>query len=338
MINTRLLWINQITSKCFCYPLKTPTKIIKFLPYDQICRKDKKPAGKDRQQKSNKNEPKPEQKKSTSAIPQQRHHLSSPAQTASTSKSATSVLPPIQSKETLLTGYDFSKEFSKRKLESNWSKYDEIPDEEENEQLKAADFEAILMAPKSIGTHFTLNSEKYWDQSNTENEELLARGTAFEQMFQLNLTTLKNGVGRLPFYLRHGYAKELFTTEEIVQMDQRVSFMDEMGAKTANLNDVNQHLLKILQSKSNDKSEGDKRNINKNPTDELDVLFDDLNLGRNIFKPQMTQATPQAAILMPGKGKSDDGATSNSKKIAVKSNNNNDENIQDWLDDILNDG
>lgn len=273
-----------------------------------------------------------------------------------------------------MTDYDLRKEFSKRKLESNWSKYDEISDEEENEQMKAADFGAILLAPKSIGTHFTLKSEKHWDQSN-ENDDSTAAGTIFSKLFQLNLVTLKNGVGRLPFYMRNDCPKEIFTDHEIADMEHKVNYTGEQETARS-LTTYNQNILNILRNgdqeltkKLNDGKDivnADKigesggisaiqttsttakttEHTDRQTTDESDLLddiFDDLRLDASRNSSQlMPQKKAHSSILkkIDDVSKTSTESTSGSR-LASKSQNSpakssNPDDIQNWLDDILN--
>lgn len=268
----------------------------------------------------------------------------------------------MQSKETILTEYDFSKEFSKRKLQNNWSKYEEMSTEEENEQMTAADFGAMLSAPKSIGTHFTLNSEKHWLESNENDENPAAAGTIFAKRFQLNLATLKNGVGRLPFYVRNRCPKDLFTQDEIVDMDCRVSYM-EAKENAVPLDSRNQNILDILrdsgekQPRANKNSEPQKREraqktsgrtenqTLKSEPDILESLFSDLDLDANESKhrtisdkeKQPSTSNDSDNIDRSSQGTRTAGsAVGKSPSSPIKANKQGD--IQDWLDDILNEG
>lgn len=226
--------------------------------------------------------------------------------------------------------------------------------------MNAADFGAILLAPKSFGTHFTLKSEKHWTQPSENDEDVNAAGTIFPKLFQLNLTTLKNGVGHLPFYIRNGCPKELFTDQEITRMEQKVSYMGEKE-NTKPLNTYSQNILSLLRSndqegvkksivseatlKKGESTEGSSRlttdlsagSIRGVNSDLLDEIFDDLNISTNTPKTIVkTEQNPATSKKTDNVSKSTVEVKHESKST-VKSDKKQ-EDIQDWLDDILNEG
>lgn len=79
----------------------------------------------------------------------------------------------------------------------------------ENEQLCAADFENLLVTPASVGSHFVFSTERNWDN----NSEVLT-----SQYFKLNVLDLAKTLASLPFYVRQGYATELFDEVELKEM------------------------------------------------------------------------------------------------------------------------
>lgn len=102
--------------------------------------------------------------------------------------------------------------FSKRTLTTNWSKYEEEANlTDENDQL--ADFENILVTPSSVGSHFVFSTERNWE-NNTE---------ATSQYFKLNILDLAKTLASLPFYVRQGYAPEIFDTAELKEMEKQAS-------------------------------------------------------------------------------------------------------------------
>lgn len=251
-------------------------------------------------------------------------------------------LPAVQCKDTLLLDYDYSKQYSKRTLVSNWDKYAEPDDDDDNAQLTAADFEQLLSASKSVGDHFTFASERSWlqsDDSNATNDSSMAG-----DLFKLNISNLKNGIGRLPFYLRQGLPKELFTDDEIANMNYRVNFNEcnQKPSKPSAGNEINQNLLNILTNKNVDEKSTEKE---KNKVDHQNSKKDVSVPTRKVEVKSSTQGTfaqssKEAELidqltdikLTP----TTVAAPINPPASDAKTKTNQTEDIQDWLDDILN--
>lgn len=219
-------------------------------------------------------------------------------------------MPAVQCKETLQLDYDYNQQFTKRKIESNWRKYDEQPDEEENPQMLAADFEKILLAPKSIGSHFTFASERDWSQPNDETESKNAAA------FQLNLNSLKNGACQLPFYLRHDLSLEMFTKEEIDDMDSRANAVDDASTKKQMVEKKKDPaiIVKSVPAKpamASTSGSGQRPTKSIQPTDEI------TKLAKSTDAISLKPTETKAKTVPKAKGKSN-------------------EDIQEWLDDILN--
>lgn len=240
-------------------------------------------------------------------------------------------LPAVQCKDTLLLDYDYNKQYSKRGLVNNWNKYAELPDndDDDNGQLSAADFELLLSASKSIGDHFTFAAERSWFQNDSANASDESSMSA--DLFKLSISNLKNGIGQMPFYSRQGLPKEMFTEEEMKQMEQRAGSM---------ANPENQKLIDILKM-SEDKTEQNvnslvpcqddvviSKRVTAKPLNEVKLIRSLQNTQINDHLTKTTTSTPtpnttnaplQTPPIVPSKMKS-------SKT----------EDIQDWLDDILN--
>lgn len=220
-------------------------------------------------------------------------------------------MPAVQSKETLLLDYDYTQQFSKRKIASNWDRYNESSDEEDNAQMSAADFEQILSAPKSIGEHFTFSSERNWIQ---QDDSSLNDANGAVDLFKLNIGQLKNGIGKLPFYIRQDFSKDLFTESELADMDFRVNYFDDkIVSKSETMNDsINFNILNALTT-------GKKPVSNDDPLEEL--------LQRTTIANKSSEAPVVKATTSQAKSGPAVKQTNKQEKTA---------NIQDWLDDILN--
>lgn len=94
---------------------------------------------------------------------------------------------------------------------SNWTKYEEIEPDDDDQQLSAADFERLLITPASLGSHFVFSTEKNWGDDDS--------ATELTQFFKLNLTNLAKSLTTIPFYKRQSYCDNLFDANELVDMD-----------------------------------------------------------------------------------------------------------------------
>lgn len=236
-------------------------------------------------------------------------------------------LPPIQSKEVLLLNHDYGRAFAKRKVESNWDRYEELPDDDDdNPQMMAADFDKILLAPKSIGEHFTFASERAWQQDVDADAES-STDKQCTDLFKLNLSNLKNGVGRLPFYLRNDLPLDLFDNDEITDMNFRANYYDSEKQKpqTKSTGDV-VSMPTILGAKEHAQS-----NEVRLPEYSVATTSEKTNVKLSESIINLAEST---ASLTIEKSSPQHSTTPTSMETPKGSNKN--ENIQDWLDDILN--
>lgn len=238
----------------------------------------------------------------------------------------------MQSKEVILTEYDHSQSFSKRKLESNWSKYDEIPDEENNEQLLAANFDEMLLGPKVAGGHFTFAAEKHWDTMDAADSSLTTNSIN-DKLFKLDLNRLKSGIGSLPFDIRLGYPEDIFNAAEIGDMTHRVACYDRF-IKTSGKGHQNVDLIsefaKIDARSSSGMSKAAVKPIVKKELDTGKSIGAVENPPKTVAPCSSSSAKTQVEnkpALVGNKGPSTIAATPQSI-----------DNIQGWLDDILNNG
>lgn len=228
-------------------------------------------------------------------------------------------LPAVQCKDTLLLDYDHSKQYSKRSLVNNWSKYDDIPDDDDdNAQLTAADYEQLLAASKSVGDHFTFAAERSWLHSDAQTEE----GSLAGELFKLNISNLENGLNRLPFYVRQDLKEDIFTNEELRDIDYRANEWGKTKQKPLKENKTNQNVfstsanVKSLDTSVNIKSRDD---VKLPSVAEIAPKLSELTL--------KTKSMPSPSSSGAIQSKSNSPPTAPSKKT---------EDIQDWLDDILN--
>lgn len=240
--------------------------------------------------------------------------------------STTGTLPPIQSKEVLLLEHDFNRAFAKRKIDSNWDRYAELSDEEDDPQKMAADFDKILLAPKSIGEFFTFSIERAWEQtvdadakSNTDSPP--------NDLFKLNLNNLRNGVGRLPFYLRNELPLNLFSDDEITDMNYRANYYENNANQSSRAKVDVKSLTNPFSAEENHQSNEMRTFENCSGTS---CVATDAKFSKSITK--LAESTG-SLTLQPSVARQSDTLKAMEKPI----NSNESENIQDWLDDILND-
>ncbi|XP_031626789.1 uncharacterized protein LOC116343049 [Contarinia nasturtii] len=222
-------------------------------------------------------------------------------------------LPAVISKDTLLLDYDYNKQYSKRNVVSNWDRYADIrdDDDDDNGQLSAADFEQLLSASKSIGDHFTFSAERTWLQSVDANQT--DENSMASDLFKLNISNLKNGISRLPFYKRQDLSQDIFTNEEITNLNHRAKFFDK--------------------NESNRKVSTDNQLIN-NPTKKIvEKSPIESDLVHSLQKTELSDK-PMDTASLPTTSASSSVAPLPVKPPKIKSNKT--EDIQDWLDDILN--
>lgn len=212
--------------------------------------------------------------------------------------------------------YDHGRAFAKRKVESNWDRYGDLSDEEENPQLLAAEFDKILLAPQSIGEHFKFASERAWDQTVNADS---GTDPSSHDLFKMNLNNLKNGVGRLPFYIRNDLPLELFDDDEITDMNYRANYYPSTEKQPPQTTSSAEHLSKLLIAEESSAGE-----THKAPSGALSVKKN-VKLPESITKLAESTASFTVQASPPPK-------TAPAAKKANES-----ENIQDWLDDILND-
>lgn len=209
---------------------------------------------------------------------------------------------------------DVSNSFSKRALTTNWSQYKEEANPiDDNEQLCAADFENLLVTPASVGSHFIFSTERNWE-NNTE---------ATSQYFKLNILDLSRTLATLPFYVRQGYAPDIFDNAELKEMDTNARHMQQ------NLPKEFSTLAKPKQ-KSMDKAHA--------PPDVVVLVADPIQE----IAPLTTDSEELDALLectmKPISSLSDIALDSiENLKIVTTSPNTASKDIQQWLDDIFDD-
>lgn len=203
---------------------------------------------------------------------------------------------------------EVSKAFSKRELVSNWNKYDDKSTSSTTVDESASNFDELLSTPASIGGHFLFNSEKSWEA----NDDWYNR----DDYFQLNLIELSKSLATIPFYERQNYSKDLFSSEEIDDMNRQAKYHHfKWSANRKNISNVEPSVVEVKDCRNA------VERTTQNDDDDLDEL---LNL----------TGSGQQKIHIPKLVSSDSSAASNSATIQPSSADSTDD-IQKWLDDVL---
>lgn len=276
--------------------------------------------------------------------------------------------------------------YSKRKVINNWDKYEEKSqvdshnNNQDNEQLVAADFQKLLDAPQSIGSHFYFNSEKQWIEEDTSISSAPLTTTtttptlasinnnkfnkiqnqshqqSSQKYFNLNLSLLIEGITSIPFYERQNYPIDLFNNDEIEDMRRRSNEI-KFSRKTDKNNIIKSVVIPTTTQSSNklktnvddqkfDKDKVIPNEINKTSNDdvahvkivddddeeenELDKLFDS-NLNTDKLPIALNKMNSVKII------NKNINAEETRPSIVKKVIGNTKEDIQQWLDDILDD-
>uniref|UniRef100_A0A182VRD2 Uncharacterized protein n=1 Tax=Anopheles minimus TaxID=112268 RepID=A0A182VRD2_9DIPT len=133
--------------------------------------------------------------------------------------------------------------YGKRQLQPNRTDDQDLPSSDsdtDDGQLQAADFEKLLELPPSSANHFLLTSEKRWLQPDTdlpgEDEQ-----NCYSEYFRIDTKLLNASLGCIPFYERQGYDQGLFSPLELNLMRQKAeihtnkyqqTYADQLTVKT----------------------------------------------------------------------------------------------------------
>merc|ERR1719219_2438589 len=117
-----------------------------------------------------------------------------------------------------------SAKYAKRVIESNWSKYEMPPsDDEEEGGMTGADFNYVLGSAQGAESHFRLKAEKEWEKAAESLGELS------QEFFCLDLDSLERSLATIPLHTQIGLAEEELETETLAR------FLRSSEAAQANL-------------------------------------------------------------------------------------------------------
>lgn len=122
--------------------------------------------------------------------------------------------------------------FSKRKLTSNWDRYEESVDMsrfDDDVDVSGALFEELLSMPVS-GGHLKLKHEHEWEKEKSELQT---------QWFQLDIQALENNLSTIPFTIRQNLSRNIFSEAQLQHMEARAK------RNAASLSEIKENILKL---------------------------------------------------------------------------------------------
>jgi hypothetical protein len=148
-----------------------------------------------------------------------------------------------------------SKDYSRRKIESNWAKY-EIPltddeDSQEETTMTGLDFNYVIENSRSSDSMFRLKAEKEWEEKQT---------MFTNEIFSLDLTNLEKAVACVPLHVQLDISKsefeeKLFCPKAFEDLTERAKIhYDKWAEETKNgpqedIECLNERLVSMLISK-----------------------------------------------------------------------------------------
>ncbi|XP_065364420.1 uncharacterized protein Aven [Calliphora vicina] len=193
--------------------------------------------------------------------------------------------------------------------------------DEENEQMRAGDFNTMSQLPSGMGGHFKFSSEKQWEQA--ENSEFLDNTEASEY-FTLNLKLLNVGLQTVPFYKRMDYSSSMFSKDQLQSMEKEAEAAEKLYQNVLKEHIENPRIKINSASRKTNSAKSQKSLKAKSPEapDELDELLSmtsKVSVKSGANTPALKPATPD--------NKSAAGGSSTGAE--------NKDDIQQWLDNVL---
>ncbi|XP_077292145.1 apoptosis and caspase activation inhibitor [Arctopsyche grandis] len=200
--------------------------------------------------------------------------------------------------------------YSKRKVESNWSKL-ELPDniyESIEDSARGANMGELLKKPISVGDHFQFKHEKFWNfDSKSRNDN---------DLFTLDMLKIASHISFIPFYERNELDPSLFSSYEIQWMKRTAN----MNRCSQNISDV-QHNITDLKSFDVSETNLDSKSFPIVDNDELDEI---LNVSQKSVTDEIKNEKLDAENCPDTKNN-----TPNSKITQ------NDDDLEEWLNEYL---
>ncbi|OWF38247.1 uncharacterized protein LOC110466500 [Mizuhopecten yessoensis] len=104
-----------------------------------------------------------------------------------------------------------SKTFQRREVVSNWARYEILPPDAETAQKKGEDFLNLLNTAGGTSSQFRFKEEEDWDDSESVSTDT--------KLLAVDLSDLTASIQCIPLYQRLGIEQDLFSTEQIQEME-----------------------------------------------------------------------------------------------------------------------
>ncbi|CAG9583017.1 unnamed protein product [Danaus chrysippus] len=162
--------------------------------------------------------------------------------------------------------------YKKKEIQSNWAKYEmpiesyEAMDEQEN---LGADYETLIQAPLSVGTHFQFKHEKSWDVTSSP--------SPYETYFDIDMGDLVIALSTIPFYERTNIDKSVFTASDFQSMDHRAmkykqKYYKDNKYNTPDLDTQNSIINKLCEKNEENTTSSENIEISNEKINEDNVL------------------------------------------------------------------
>ena len=224
-------------------------------------------------------------------------------------------------------------QYSKGTVQVDWEKR-KLPEEieqEENSEDDQLDFAELLQMPASVSGHFFFSTEKNWE---SESSSIINSKAKY---FHLDTKVLNSCLKSIPFNERQGYENQLFSDFQLKSMKFTAEEQEKLYNKTCNIEKARKNM-----SNSGNNSSVDQQVVPSNGPNFVDCSLmlklpadmpSHLRRGGNDDQPPSPQPEPvqensqiqQVAAIQPIQ----------SNVVAPKNTPSEKEDIQKWLDDIL---
>ncbi|KAJ8309445.1 hypothetical protein KUTeg_014319 [Tegillarca granosa] len=261
------------------------------------------------------------------------------------------------------------KTYSKRKIVSNWDRYDIPTTEEDKIEHRGEDFTKLLHSAGDAVSQFRFQDEQGWEEEDIN--------TSFGSEFlSIDINNVASSLDCLPLYDRLGLDKNLFSEKQLVKLDKvaeqnkefyKPSVFTSTSSKTELLlsptsstdDAVDFKTIKISSENvkdprlNSDKSDynvtldNDKSNIDKSKLDIVDSVEDELDFLLSLDKPADNSdkgdnsQTATSHIDIEQKKKKDNVVAleigTKQDKPPAKEIKSETDDLEDWLDSVLDD-
>ncbi|KFP01975.1 Cell death regulator Aven, partial [Calypte anna] len=252
------------------------------------------------------------------------------------------------------------KSYSKRKIVSNWSRYEETEKEEQRvcgESQRGTDFSVLLSSAGNSFTQFRFADEREWERESICNKQFPA--------FPVDCQSLAQALQELPLHLRLNVAAELVqasTPADVPQMKPKIiedgkkrELLPQQSPALSGMVSVSQHVGNSVAPSEpgwKNASRGSSAEELQRAQQETDHLDEELDLLLNLDAPVNTENKPVLDSLSHSTATDKDlkmdskepdpvkPDISEEKSIASEqqqstSKNVTEEELEDWLDSMI---